>query len=151
VRIDKDLNIDVYRGKTGSALRTLRLVFNGATPVTQVSVKGKPASFILDIGATRTYQYPSIMKVIPEFTEIGRRQYERITGVSGDTVQDSIALPSVQLSLGRTVLLTPAKVLLNVRTGNSSWVGGNLGYDLIFKDLPVILDFKKMQLVFEAY
>ena len=34
VRIDKDLNIDVYRGKTGSALRTLRLVFNGATPVT---------------------------------------------------------------------------------------------------------------------
>src|ERR1700721_4005082 len=97
----------------------------------QVSVNGKPAIFILDIGATRTYQYPSIMKVIPEFTEIGRRQYERITGVSGDTVQDSIALTSVQLSLGRIVLLTRRKVLLNVGQGNSSGVGGILGTNLV--------------------
>jgi hypothetical protein len=150
VRIDKDLNIDVYSRRARSALRTLPLVFNGATPVTQVSINGKPASFILDIGATRTYLYPSVVKVVPEFKQNGRRQYERITGVAGDTVQDSIVLPSVQLSLGRTILLSPATVLLNVGTGNSKWVAGNIGYDLIAENLPVIFDFKRMQIVFEA-
>lgn len=151
VRIDKNLNIEVNSRFAPSIVRTLPLVFNGATPVTQVSVNGKPASFILDIGATRTYLYPSVFKVVPEFMQNGRRQYERITGVSGNTVQDSIVLPSVQLSLGRTVLLSPATVLLNVGTGNSRWVAGNLGYDLISKDLPVTLDFKKMQIIFEAH
>jgi Aspartyl protease len=86
----------MYRRKTGSVLRTLPLVFNGATPVTQVSVNGKAVRFILDIGATRTYLDPSTMKVMSEFPQIGRRQYERITGVSGDPVQDSIVLPWVQ-------------------------------------------------------
>jgi hypothetical protein len=114
-------------------------------------VNGKPASFILDIGATRTYLYPSVVKVVPEFEQNGRRRYEHITGVSGDTVQDSIVLPSVQLSLGRAILLSPATVLLNVGTGNSRWAAGNLGYDLISKSLPVILDFKQMQIVFEAH
>jgi predicted aspartyl protease len=151
MRIDKNLNIEVNSRFAPSIVRTLPLVFNGATPVTQVSVNGKPASFILDIGATRTYLYPSVVKVVPEFMQKGRRQYERITGVSGDTALASIVLPSVQLSLGRTVLLSPATVLLNVGTGNSRWAAGNLGYDLISKDLPVILDFKKMQIVFEAH
>ena len=50
-----------------------------------------------------------------------------------------------------TFLLAPSTVLLNAGRGNSRWVAGNLGYDLISKDLPVILDFKTMQIVFEAY
>jgi hypothetical protein len=150
VRIDNNLSIEVNSRFEDSTAKTLPLVFDGATPVTRVSVNGKYASFILDIGATRTYLYPSVVKVVPEFMRNGHRQVERITGVSGDSVQDSIVLPSVQLSLGRTLLLSPATVLLNVGTGNSRWGGGNLGYDLISRDLPVVLDFKKMEIAFQS-
>jgi hypothetical protein len=54
--------------------------------------------------------------------------------------------PSVNLFFGKSVVLSPATVLLRVNTGDSKWTAGMLGFDLISQALPITVDFRKTQI-----
>ncbi|MGA3133734.1 MAG: hypothetical protein ABSD59_23455 [Terracidiphilus sp.] len=103
-------------------------------------------SFIFDTGAARSYLYAPIIAAVPDLARSARRQYQNVTGASGSTLQEVLIMPSVNLFLGKSVVLSPATVLLRGNTGDSKWAAGILGFDLISQALPITVDFRRMQI-----
>ena len=144
-RIEKDNHFEIFSNPKSSG-KILPIVFNGASPVVEIGLSGKPLSFIFDLGAARSYLYPSIIAAVPDLARSGRRQYESVTGASGSTLQEVLVLPQINLFLGKSVVLSPVTVLLRVNTGDSKWAAGILGFDSISQALPITVDFIRMQI-----
>jgi len=149
IRIDIENRVDIQVVPAASG-KVIPLAFDGLQPVTQMRLNGKTLSFTFDTGATHTVLYPPFAAAFPELMHAGSKQSHTLTGLSGSTVQESVALPSVRFLFGREVELAPATVLLKTTTGASKWAVGNLGYDLVSQTLPITIDFRAMQLRFEV-
>jgi hypothetical protein len=144
-RIDRDNHFEILSNPKSTA-QNLPIVFNGASAVAQIGLNGKTLSFIFDTGAARSYLYPPIIAAVPDLARTARRQYQSVTGASGSTVQEVFIMPSVNLFLGKNVVLSPATVLLRGDTEDSKWAAGILGFDLISQTLPITVDFRRMQI-----
>jgi hypothetical protein len=144
-RIEKDNRLEILSNPKSTA-KSLPIVFNGASAVAQIGVSGKSLSFIFDTGAARSYLYPPLIAAVPGLARSSRRQYQNVTGPSGSSPQEVLIVPPVNLSFGKSVVLSPATVLLRVNTGESRWAAGILGFDLISQTLPITVDFRKMQI-----
>lgn len=148
LRIEKENRVALNVG-SASGGTVIPMAFDALNPLTLMRLDGKTLVFTLDTGADRTYLYPPFAEAFPELMRSGTRQAHTLMGLSGSTVQDSVALPSVRFSFGKDVDLAPATVLLKSTTDSSKWVVGNLGFDLLAQALPVTIDFRAMQLSFE--
>jgi hypothetical protein len=144
-RIEKDNHFEILSNPKSTA-RNLPIVFNGASAVAQIGLNGKSLGFIFDTGAARSYLYPPIIAAVPDLARSATRQYQNVTGASGSSLQEVLIVPSINLFLGKNVVLSPATVLLRVNTEDSKWAAGILGFDLISQTLPITVDFRKMQI-----
>lgn len=144
-RIEKDNRFEILSNPKSTA-KSLPIVFNGASAVAQLRWSGQSLNFIFDTGAARSYLYPPIIAAMPDLARSATRQYQSVTGASGSSRQEVLIVPPVNLLLGKSVVLSPAIVLLRVNTGDSKWAAGILGFDLISKTLPITVDFRKMQI-----
>ena len=144
-RIEKDDRVEILSNSKSTA-KNLPIVFNGASSVAQIGLSGKSLSIIFDTGAARSYLYPPIIAAVPDLAPSARRQYQNVTGASGSSLQEVLIMPPVNLFLGKSVVLSPATVLLRVNTGDSKWAAGILGFDLISQALPITVDFRRMQI-----
>lgn len=117
----------------GQDLRHSNLSFDGASPLTQVSIRSRVLEFSLDTGAQNTDLYPSFAKDFADLLSAeGKKESRQLTGVDGSASFDSVMLPSVTLQVGEhDVVLKPAHVLLVQHNSNSAWYFGNLGMDLL--------------------
>lgn len=103
-------------------------------------------SFIFDTGAARSYLYPPIVAAMPDLARSSRRQYQNVTGASGSSLQEVLIIPPLNVHLGKSVVLSPATILLGGNSGESKWAAGILGFDLNSQALPIAVDFRKMQI-----
>jgi tetratricopeptide (TPR) repeat protein len=144
-RIEKDNRFEILSNPKPTAMN-LPIVFNGASAVAQIGLSGKSLSFIFDTGAARSYLYPPIIAAVPDLARSAKRQYQDVAGASGSSLQEVLIMPPVNLFLGKSVVLSPATVLVRVDTGDSKWAAGILGFDLISKVLPITVDFRRMHI-----
>jgi hypothetical protein len=79
----------------------------------------------------------------------GVKKDRTLKGIGGNTNQEAVVLHSVRFTLGKTVELAPATVLLKTNFPGSDWAAGNLGFDLISQTIPLTIDFRAMQLSVE--
>ncbi|MGA2350648.1 MAG: aspartyl protease family protein [Terracidiphilus sp.] len=149
LRIGKENQVDIGVGPASASAKLVPLAFDGALPVTQMSTNGKKFNFSLDTGADPTYLGPIFAEAFPELMQTGVKKDRTLKGISGNTIQESIVVPSVRFSLGKEVELTPAIVLLKGSVPGSDWAAGNLGLDLISQTIPITIDFGAMQLSIE--
>jgi predicted aspartyl protease len=148
-RVGNENRFDIGVGSASTSARAVPLAFDGATPMTRMSLNGKMLNYTLDTGADPTYLGPVFAEAFPELMQTGTKKDRTLKGISGNAVEGSIVLPSVKLSLGKEVELAPATVLLRAVAPGSEWAAGNLGFDLIAQTIPVTIDFRTMQLSVE--
>jgi predicted aspartyl protease len=148
-RVSKENRFDIQAGAAPAPAKVMPMAFDGDIPVAQMTVDGKDLTFTLDTGAVHTYLGPVFAAQFPELMRAGHKEDHTQTGLSRSAVQESVVLPSVRFSFGKKVELDSATVLLKTTTSTSSWAAGNLGFDLISQVLPIMIDFRAMQLIFE--
>jgi predicted aspartyl protease len=146
IHIDKTQQVEIA-GAVGPDASSSPLAFYQSQPVTQMSFEGKELTFTLDTGATHTTLNPPFAKAFPETMALGEKKEHTLTGVGGSTTQHSVAIEKLRFTLaGKTIVLSPANVLLQKTTDPSEWAAGNLGYDLIRQTAPFTIDFRTMRL-----
>jgi predicted aspartyl protease len=145
-RMGKGNCFDILPGPAPASAKVLPLAFDGMLPVAQMGLAGKKLCYTLDTGANVTVLGPVFAAAYPELMGSGIRQEHKLTGLAGSTPQESLKLPSLRFLLGNEVRLAPATVLLKTTMTASEWAAGNLGFDLIAQTLPMIIDFRAMQL-----
>ncbi len=149
-RIDSGNRVEILPAPAEAPTGSAPLAFDEAMPVTRVEVSGKPLSFTFDTGADRTYLYLPFAAEFPELMREGSTQSSTMTGFSGSKAHESVVLPAVNLSLGKTVTLAQATVFLKRTSDASEWAAGNLGFDLISQAIPITIDFQSMRLIAAA-
>lgn len=135
-------------GPAETARRTAPLLFDGAMPLSRIAYRGRPLTVTFDTGATQTTLDPPFAKLYPEVLKRGKRENHTLNGISGSTAQRSVTLPHLKLIFGRQVNLSPATILLDETTAESSTVSANLGYDLMQQAVPFTVDFRHMLIAF---
>jgi predicted aspartyl protease len=146
IHIDKAQQVEIA-GPVDPDASSSPLAFYQSQPVTQMSFEGKELTFTLDTGATHTMLNPPFAKAFPETIALGEKKEHTLTGFGGSTTQHSIAIENLRFTLaGKTIVLSPATVLLQKTSGESEWAAGNLGYDLIRQTAPFTIDFRTMML-----
>jgi hypothetical protein len=148
-RLDKENRFEIQPGSPPASAKVVPLAFDGATPVTQMSLGGKTLNFVFDTGADPTYLGPIFMAAFPDLMLTGVKKDRTLKGIGGNTNREAVVLPSVRFTLGKVVELAPATVLLNPDFLNGEWSAGNLGLDLISQTIPLTIDFRAMQLSVE--
>ncbi len=126
------------------------LLFDGASPVVQLSSGGKRLAFTLDTGAVNTDLGPVFGKTLPELLAQGISDKQPSTGLAGTVVRNSTRLSSVQFNLGgKNVTLAPAFVLDDIPLNSRLWAAGNLGNDLLHQSDKISIDFSSMTLTLQ--
>jgi hypothetical protein len=148
-RIGKGNRFDIQDGSSPASDKAVPLAFDGAMPLTQMSMWAKSLIFTFDTGASHTILGPVFADAFPDLMRTATKKDYKLTGVSGSTNQKSVVLPSMRFSLGKEVELAPATVLLKAAFLNGEWAAGNLGFDLISQTIPLTIDFRAMQLSVE--
>ena len=130
---------------TGASLRNL--LFDGSTPIVQLSVDGKPLTFSLDTGAVDTDLNEGFAKALPELVKSGQKESRPIMGYGGSNNYDSVLLgPVVFRAGGLDVTLKSSHVFPSHSLGKFD---GNLGNDILNQAKTVVLDFKATELRLE--
>lgn len=123
---------------------TQNLLFHGATPIVEVTVKDKPLIFSLDTGATDTDLNQGFAKALPDLVAAGKKETRAITGLGGSNNYDSVLLGPVTFSVGGyDVTLKAPHVFPSHSLGSFD---GNLGNDILTQPKSLTLDFKRMAL-----
>jgi hypothetical protein len=127
------------------------LCFDAQMPVAEVKFENKRLSFSLDTGAEVTYLYPPFAAAFPALVkDQGKKESQKITGVSSSAQVESSTLPKLQLEIGGfATILRPAQVLLAQTTAGSKLFHGNLGMDLLTRARKTTVDFKSMTLTLQ--
>lgn len=149
VSIHRNGEIEVG-GKSHLGAKGSPFVFYQSQPVIQMSFQGKPLDYTMDTGAGHTTLNPLFATTFPQVVEVGESKSHSLTGFGGTTIQKSVEIKELSFTLGAVkVTLSPATVILTNTTNMSTWVAGNLGYDLIRQAQPFTLDFHKMMMFVE--
>ncbi len=149
IRIDSHDIVQIHPKRIASG-REIPLAFDGAMPVTQVSLDGKTLLFTFDTGASHTFLHATFAATFPDLMKAGTKTESKVRGFAGSTNEESIELPALRFSLGKEVELKSAKVLLKAPvTAGDEWAAGNLGFDLISQAVPITIDFQSMRLIIE--
>jgi len=135
---------------TEPASNAIPLLFDGELPLSRVVYHEQQLTVTLDLGATQTTLNPPFAKLFPEVLKEGRSESHTLSGISGNTDQRSVSLPSLNLTFGRQVDLSPANILLDETNGTSAYTAANLGYDLMQQARPFTIDFHRMLVTFPA-
>ena len=142
-----DGTIGIAGGSEPSAT-TAPLLFDGASPLTQIEYEKRRLTVTFDTGATQTTFNPPFAKLFPAILQRGTSESHALNGLAGTTAQRSVSLPYLDLRFGRVIHLAPAVVLLDQTTGQSAWATANIGYDLMQQARPFVIDFRTMKLEF---
>ena len=144
IRVDQSGQVEIGgRPHSGGASR---MAFDDNMPVVEMTTGGRDLAWTFDTGAVRTTLNQPFAAAFPKMVAEGKQKDYKLTGVGGSTLQKSVELPRVLLTLGgKEVMLAPATVLMNQTTGTSTWAAGNLGFDLIRQTAPFTIDFRDMQ------
>ncbi len=146
IHVDKTQQVEIA-GPPDTIASWSPLAFYQSQPITQMSFEGKALNFTLDTGAVHTTLNPPFATSFPETVALGEKKEHTLTGMAGSTTQHSLAIERLRFTLaGKTVVLSPATVLLQKTTNSSGWAAGNLGYDLIRQTTPFTIDFRTMRL-----
>jgi predicted aspartyl protease len=125
------------------------MCFDGATPVTQASVKNRHISLHVDTGATETLLWPHFANDFATvLSESGVPGTKRVTGVGHSVDVQSIDIPELMLQIGGIeTVLRPAHVLVDDARVAGKRDHGNLGLDLLSQARTTTFDFRSMTLV----
>ena len=127
------------------------LCFDQQIPVADVQFENSRLSFSLDTGAEETYLYPPFAAAFPQLmSDQGKKESQRVTGVSSSMQVESSTLPKLQLDIGGyPTVLRPAHVVLGQTTAGSKFFDGNLGMDLLTQPQRTTVDFRSMTLTLQ--
>jgi predicted aspartyl protease len=126
------------------------LCFEGVTPVVEGAFDTKPATLVLDTGATHTDLGPRFATDFPGAMRGGTRRTRVVGGVGDRTTVESMSLPEVRLDIGGFGLrLRPASVLLTQLATDDRWFFGRLGIDALCQARAVTIDLRAMTLRLE--
>ena len=136
-------------GDVGRAGDAGNLVFDGTTPLTRVSVAGRPLEFALDTGNVAGSQlWERFGLEFPMLVADGTKGLVRLNQIGGSTEREVVVLPRVQLRVGGfDTLLEPANVFS--RPVGDDRLYGNLGTDLLSQAAAVTIDFERMALTLQ--
>jgi len=148
-RLGKENRFEIQPGTPPASAKVVPLAFDGATPVTQMSLNGRTLNYVFDTGADPTYLGPIFAAAYPDLMLAGVKKDRTLKGIGGSTNREAVVLPSARFTLGRVVELMPATVLLKATFPGGDWAAGNLGFDLISQTIPLTIDFRAMQLSVE--
>jgi clan AA aspartic protease (TIGR02281 family) len=136
-------------GTNGSAAPiSPNLVFDRHRLMLAADVLGKRVLTTLDTGASTTDLNANFADLFPDVVARGKKGTQDITGAGGTQTFDSIELPEMTFTIGRTsVALRPANVTLQrlALIGGKCCVG-NAGHDLLTQQQRFTIDFSKMTL-----
>jgi tetratricopeptide (TPR) repeat protein len=130
--------------------RRPNLCFEGAQPILEARLQGRPLAMALDTGAEKTVLWPHFLHGFPAIAQHGRKQRIHKSGVARSLDLQALVVPRLSMRIaGRATLLSPANILLNEVGGASEWFDGNLGLDVLNRARSITLDFRSMTLTMQ--
>jgi hypothetical protein len=151
IRVEKNGRIVIGPEHETASGPALPLAFDAQNPLMQIDFQGRPLTFTFDTGAGKTYLYKPLADAFPGLIKTGEHRQQKVAGLSGNSFQEAIDVPSLLFPLAEDVEveLKPATIIMNATTDSSKWTAGNFGFDLLLKALPATIDFRAMQISFE--